>query len=68
MYHVFVTYEMTRYLCSKNEKQNQIFTFDWFSLYNVEVSWCFKTTLAPAPAQLISALQHNNNNQFISAP
>ena len=28
MYQVFVTCETTLYLCSKNEKQNQIFTYE----------------------------------------
>ena len=63
MYHVFVTYETTRYLCNENEKQNQISTFDWFSPFNVFCS--FKKSLAPPAAPFISTLQHTQWNLFL---
>ena len=60
MYHVFVTYETTRYLCSKNEKQKikSLPLIDFLLSMCFGVSRCFKTSLAPPAAQLISTLQH----------
>ena len=59
MYHVFVSYEGTWYLCSKNEKQNQILPLTDFLLSMCfGVSWCFKTSLVPPAAQPVSTLQH----------
>ena len=48
LYHKFVTYKETLYLCSKNEKQKQILTYiDFLLSMCFRVSWCFKTSLVP---------------------